>query len=115
MRAEQHVLARRRGPLAVSTACYGRCARFAVALDARRDDLASRNDPESGKCRMKALIISSKSSEVVDWFEFRNDFRFDELLHGAVAAIGDELEGDFDLAMEEFKSTNSLEELLRSV
>ena len=30
MRAQQHVSARRRGPLAVSTAYYGRGARFAV-------------------------------------------------------------------------------------
>jgi hypothetical protein len=35
MRAEQYVSARRRGPLAVSTACYGRGARFAVAQGAR--------------------------------------------------------------------------------
>ena len=39
MRVEQHVSVPRCGQLAVLTACRARGARFAVAQDARRDDL----------------------------------------------------------------------------
>jgi hypothetical protein len=55
MRAEQHVSARRRGLLAVSTAWYGRGARFAVAQDARRDDPRLAMTPNPGNVGSKRI------------------------------------------------------------
>jgi hypothetical protein len=63
---------------------------------------------------LKALIINSQIGEVIDWFEFENDFGFDKLLLGAVQAIGQESPGEFGAAIEEFTHRYTLDDLLKT-
>lgn len=63
---------------------------------------------------LKALIINSRTSEVVDWFEFENNFKFSELLDNTVEMIGRTPVGDFQKAIEEFTSLYSVEDLLKA-
>lgn len=62
---------------------------------------------------LKVLIINARSSEVIDWFEFENDFGFNGLLAGVIEMIGRLPEGDFSEAIEEFKARYTLEDLLK--
>jgi hypothetical protein len=58
MNAKQRVSAPRRSRLAVSTACCGRGARFAIAKDARRGDHGYQRPGIRGiSDNMKALIL----------------------------------------------------------
>lgn len=68
----------------------------------------------SQQTHLKVLIINSRADEVVDWFEFENNFQFDRLLENAVELIGRVSSGDFSAAIEEFTAQNSLEDLLRT-
>jgi hypothetical protein len=63
---------------------------------------------------LKALVINSRASEVVDWFEFENDFKFDELLRSAVEMIGRIPAGNFSAAIEELTKRYSLEDLSKA-
>jgi hypothetical protein len=63
---------------------------------------------------LKALIINSQDSEVVDWFEFENDFGIDRLLQGAVEMMDQQISADFDATIEEFKQRYSIHDLLNT-
>lgn len=63
---------------------------------------------------LKALIINSRASEVVDWFEFENDYGFDGLLQGVMQTEPSDGLTDFDAAMAEFQQRYSVEELLNA-
>jgi hypothetical protein len=63
---------------------------------------------------LKAVLISSPTSEVVDWFEFDNGFGFEKLLKGAVEVIGHEPSGKFSEAIDELSKRYSLEDLLKA-
>ncbi|MGH7195114.1 MAG: hypothetical protein ACREJM_16495 [Candidatus Saccharimonadales bacterium] len=60
---------------------------------------------------LKTLIINSQASEVVNWFEFENNFGFDKV-HESSMRINDTDFTDFDAAMEEFKQLYTIEKLL---
>ena len=63
---------------------------------------------------LKALIINSLASEVVDWFEFQNEYGFDGLLQGVMQAESSAEPANFDATMEEFQQRYTIEELLNA-
>ena len=69
----------------------------------------------SQQTHLKALVINSQASEVVDWFEFTNEFGFDALLTASVEMIGhQDSEGDFAAAIDELANRYSLQDLLQT-
>jgi hypothetical protein len=63
---------------------------------------------------LKSVLISSQTSEVIDWFEFENGFGFEKLLNGAVEATRHEPPGNFSEAMDELTKRYSLEDLMNA-
>jgi hypothetical protein len=68
----------------------------------------------SQQTHLKVLIINSQADEVVDWFEFENNFQFDLLIREVVDMIGRVSAGDFSATIEEFTEKYSLEDLLEA-
>jgi hypothetical protein len=66
----------------------------------------------TNQTHLKALIINSQTSKVVDWFEFENNFGFDRPLDLAMKFESEHEFADFEAAMEEFQERYSIGELL---
>lgn len=61
---------------------------------------------------LKALIVDSLTSEVVNWFEFENVYGFDRMANGLGLMTRMMRGGDFELAKQAFMKENTTEELL---
>ncbi len=63
---------------------------------------------------LKVLVINSRASEVINWFEFENEFGFDKVLMSAIAAISHDDCADFDEAIRAFQDQYSVQDLLNA-
>ena len=61
---------------------------------------------------LKVLIVDSSTSQVCDWYEFKNSFGFDKFCAAMALSIGHEAVGDFNEAVAELTSIYSTEDLL---